>query len=83
MVVTGIITRFASIPSIFKVYLTHSQYASGQSLITWSIFALARFLWLMYGLLNRKAAIYVCNVISLAMNLLRVNGILIHAGWTY
>jgi MtN3 and saliva related transmembrane protein len=83
MVVTGIVTPFATIPSISKVYLTHSQHASGQSLITCSIFALASLLWLVYGLLNRKAAIYVGNVISLTMNLLMVNGILMHAGWTY
>jgi hypothetical protein len=40
-------------------------------------------LWLVYGLLNRKPAIYVGNLISLAMNSLMVNGILMHAGWTY
>jgi MtN3 and saliva related transmembrane protein len=57
MVVTGIVTPFATIPSISKLYFTHSQHASGQSLTTWSIFALASLLWLVYGLLNRKAAI--------------------------
>jgi hypothetical protein len=34
-------------------------------------------------LLNRKPTIYVGNIIGLAMNLLMVNGILMHAGWTY
>jgi MtN3 and saliva related transmembrane protein len=83
MVITGIVTPLATIPSISKLYFTHSQHASGQSLTTWSIFALASLLWLVYGLLNRKAAIYVGNIIALIMNLLMVNGILIHAGWTY
>jgi uncharacterized protein with PQ loop repeat len=83
MVVTGVITPFATIPSISKLYFTHTQHASGQSLTTWSIFACASLLWLVYGLLNRKAAIWVGNLISLAMNLLMVNGILVHAGWTY
>ena len=36
-----------------------------------------------YGLLNRKPAIYVDNVIGLMMNWLMVNGILMSAGWTY
>jgi MtN3 and saliva related transmembrane protein len=83
MVITGIVTPLATIPSISKIYFTHSQHASGQSLTTWSIFAAASLLWLVYGLLNRKPAIYVGNMIALAMNLLMVNGILMHAGWTY
>lgn len=83
MVLTGIVTPLATLPSISKLYFTHSQHASGQSLTTWSIFAAASLLWLVYGLLNRKAAIYVGNMIALVMNLLMVNGILMHAGWTY
>jgi MtN3 and saliva related transmembrane protein len=83
MIITGIVTPLATIPSISKLYFTHSQHASGQSLTTWSIFALASLLWLVYGLLNRKAAIYVGNIIALIMNLLMVNGIVMHAGWTY
>jgi uncharacterized protein with PQ loop repeat len=83
MVITGIVQPLATIPSISKLYLTHTQHASGQSLATWSIFALATLLWLVYGLLNRKPAIYVGNTIGLVMNLLMVNGILLRAGWTY
>jgi uncharacterized protein with PQ loop repeat len=83
MVMTGIVTPLATLPSISKLYFTHSQHASGQSLTTWSIFSAASLLWLVYGLLNRKAAIYVGNMIALVMNLLMVNGILMHAGWTY
>ena len=64
-------------------YFTHSEHASGQSLITWAIYACASLLWLVYGLLNRKPPIFVGNGISLEMNLLMVNGILMHAGWTY
>jgi len=83
MVATGIVTPLATIPSITKLYLTHSQHAAGQSLITWSFYAGASLLWLIYGLLNRKPAIYVGNLISLVMNLLMVNGILMNVGWTY
>ena len=83
MIVTGIVQPLATLPQIFKLYLTHSQHASGQSLTTWSIFAIATLLWVVYGLLNRKPAIYAGNIIGLAMNLLMVNGILMHAGLTY
>ncbi len=41
MVITGIVQPLATIPSISKLYFTHSQHASGQSLTTWSIFAVA------------------------------------------
>jgi MtN3 and saliva related transmembrane protein len=74
MVITGIVQPLATLPSITKLYFTHSQHASGQSLTTWSIFALASLLWVIYGLLNRKAAIYAGNIIGLVMNLLMVNG---------
>jgi MtN3 and saliva related transmembrane protein len=83
MVFTGIVQPLATLPSISKLYFTHSQHASGQSLTTWTIFALASLLWVVYGLLNRKAAIYAGNIIGLVMDLLMVNGILLHAGWTY
>ena len=73
----------ATLPQISKLYWTHSQHASGQSLITWFVFAIATLLWVVYGFLNRKPAIYVGNIIGLTMNLLMVNGILMHAGWTY
>ena len=83
MVVTGIVQPLATLPQISKLYFTHSQHAAGQSMATWSIFATASLLWVIYGVLNRKPAIYAGNIIGLLMDLLMVNGILMHAGWTY
>ena len=83
MVITGIVQPLATLPSISKLYFTHSQHATGQSLSTWTIFALASLLWVIYGLLNRNPAIYAGNIIGLVMDLLMVNGILMNAGWTY
>ena len=83
MVVVGIVQPLATLPQLSKVYFTHHQHVAGQSLATWSIYSLACLLWMIYGLLNRKPAIYVGNIIGLAMDLLMVNGILIQAGWTY
>jgi MtN3 and saliva related transmembrane protein len=64
MIITGIVQPLATLPSISKLHFTHSQHASGQSLAMWSIFALASLLWDIYGLLNRKAAIYVGNIMG-------------------
>jgi MtN3 and saliva related transmembrane protein len=61
MVATGVITFLATVPSIFKVYFTHSQYAPGLSLTTWSLYSAASLLWLVYGLLNRKPSIFIGN----------------------
>jgi hypothetical protein len=41
MVITGIVQPLATLPSISKLYFTHTRHASGQSLTTWSVFALA------------------------------------------
>ena len=83
MIITGIVTPLATLTSIAKLYITQGQHAAGQSLTTWSVFALASLLWFIYGMLNRNPAIYVGNGIGLVMNLLMVNGILLKVGWTY
>jgi hypothetical protein len=44
MVITVMVTPLATLPSISKLYFTHSQHASGQSLTTWSVLALASLL---------------------------------------
>jgi MtN3 and saliva related transmembrane protein len=61
MLVVGIVQPLATSPQISKLYWTHSQHASGQSLTTWSIYAVATLLWVIYGVLNRKLAVYVSN----------------------
>jgi hypothetical protein len=48
-----------------------------------ALLILASLLWVTYGLHNRKPAFYVGNIIELVMNALMVNGILMHAVWTY
>jgi hypothetical protein len=37
MLVTGIVQPLAALPSISKLYFTHTQHASGESFTTWSI----------------------------------------------
>jgi MtN3 and saliva related transmembrane protein len=83
MIVTGIVQPLATIPSITKLYFTHTEHASGQSVTTWSIFAVTALLWVVYGFLDGNPAIYVGNIIALAMDLLMVIGILKNAGHTY
>ncbi|MCL6284588.1 SemiSWEET transporter [Ruegeria sp. 2012CJ41-6] len=83
MVFVGVVGPFATLPQLAKLYLTHSQHASGQSLVTWSLYAALSLLWFAYGLMVKKLPIYVGNGISMVLNLLMVVGILIHAGVTF
>lgn len=83
MVITGIVQPLGTLPQISKLYFTHSEHASGQSLTTWCIFLGASVLWVIYGLLNRKPPIYIGNLIGVVVNSLMVFGILTHAGLTY
>ncbi|MDA7965993.1 SemiSWEET transporter [Ruegeria sp.] len=83
MVVVGVVGPFATLPQLIKLFFTHSQHATGQSLLTWSLYAGLSLLWFIYGLIVGKLPIYVGNGLSMVLNLLMVLGILIHAGLTF
>jgi uncharacterized protein with PQ loop repeat len=83
MIIIGVVGPFATLPQLIKLYMTHSQHAPGQSLVTWVLYLILSFLWVVYGLITRKKAIYLGNGLSAFMNLLMVVGIIIHAGWTF
>ena len=50
MVFVGVFGPFATLPQLIKLYFTHSQHATGQSLLSWSLYAGLSFLWFAYGL---------------------------------
>jgi MtN3 and saliva related transmembrane protein len=83
MVVAGLISPIATIPQVIKVFATHSQHASGQSLITWLVYTVLALLWVIYGALKREMAIIAGNGLGVIMYGLVVIGILIHAGLTF
>lgn len=83
MIVIGVVGPFATLPQLYKLYFAHPEHAPGQSLTTWSLYALLSVLWFIYGIIEKKPAIWLGNGISGALNGLMVAGILIHAGWTY
>lgn len=83
MVFVGVVGPFATLPQLVKLYLTHSHHASGQSLLSWSLYTALSLLWFAYSLVVGKLPIYVGNGISMVLNFLMVVGILIHAGITF
>jgi MtN3 and saliva related transmembrane protein len=83
MVVAGLISPLATIPQIIKLYATHPQHASGQSLITWAVYTGISILWVIYGVTNRQLAVLVGNALGSVMYAIVVVGILTHAGLTF
>jgi MtN3 and saliva related transmembrane protein len=83
MVVAGLVSPIATIPQIVKLYATHTEHASGQSLTTWAVYTGIAVLWVIYGLINRQPAILIGNVLGAIMYGLVVLGILAHAGFTF
>jgi uncharacterized protein with PQ loop repeat len=79
----GIVGPFATAPQLIKLYHTHSHHARGLSLSSWIAYSLLALMWFLYGLVHKKAPIWVGNLIGLVMDLLMVIGIFIHAGMTF
>ncbi len=79
MIAIGIVQPLATLPLLYELYVTHTQDASGLSLTTWSIFVIASLLLLIYGLHNRRPAIYAGNMVGVVTSLLMMNGILMYA----
>jgi MtN3 and saliva related transmembrane protein len=79
MVAIGIVQPLATLPLLYELYVKHSQDASGQSLTTWFIFAIASLSLSIYGLQNQRPAICAGNFIGVVTNLLMMNGILMYA----
>ncbi len=80
MIAVGIVQPLATIPLLFELYISHTQAASRQSLTMWLIFVIASLLFFIYGLRNRRPAIYAGNLVGVVTGLLMMNGILIYAG---
>ena len=79
MIAMGIVQPLATLPWLYKLYVTHTRDASSQSLSTWFILVVASLLFLIYGLHNRRPAIYAGNIVGLMTSLLMMNGILMYA----
>ena len=84
MVITGIVQPLATIPSISKLYFTHSH-PCFRSIIRDLVHLCLSPVYCgsRTDCSIGKPAIYAGNIIGLVMNLLTANGILMNAGWTY
>jgi len=83
MTCMGFIGSIATIPTVIKIWFTHSNHADGQSIITWSFYAIIALLWIIYGFYNKRFAIWATNVIYLILYIIIVVGIVLKAGWAW
>lgn len=63
--------------------MSHTEHAVGQSLVSWTLYAVLSLLWAVYGVLERKPPIYLGNGIALVLNSAMSVGIISHAGMTF
>ncbi|AUI86183.1 hypothetical protein BS333_07155 [Vibrio azureus] len=80
MLFMGLVSPIATLPQLYKLYITHSHHAHGLSLTTWSMYALISLLWFIYGLYHRNPTIWVGNLLGFLAYLAMVVGIIIKAG---
>lgn len=66
----GGLTTIAFLPQVIKVFKTKK--AKDLSLITFSVFSLGIFLWLIYGLLIQDPPVIIANAVTLILALLIV-----------
>jgi len=83
MVIAGLVSPLATIPQVVKVFATHREHTSGQSLITWAVYTALALLWVIYGAMKREWPIIVGNGLGVLMYGLVAIGILLEAGLTF
>jgi MtN3 and saliva related transmembrane protein len=83
MVLAGLVSPIATIPQVIKVFATHTEQASGQSLITWAVYTALAALWVLYGAMKRELPIVIGNGLGIIMYGLVTIGIMIQAGITF
>jgi MtN3 and saliva related transmembrane protein len=83
MVLAGLVSPIATIPQVIKVFATHTEHASGQSLITWAVYTVLAVLWVLYGSMKRELPLVVGNGLGVIMYGLVTIGIMIQAGMTF
>jgi uncharacterized protein with PQ loop repeat len=83
MALAGLVSPLATVPQVIKVFMTHSEHAMGQSLITWTLYAALAGLWVVYGGMKRDLPITLGNGLGFVMYGLVAIGILLRAGMTF
>ena len=79
MLVVALIGPLGTVPQVVKVFFTHTHHVHGLSLTTWGSFTLISMMWLAYGVVFRRTALIVANILYVVVNGAVVTGILMYS----
>lgn len=71
----GTLSLLLTIPQVYDVWVL--KQTEGVALITWSMWTVSSFFWLVYGVFHRAHAIVIMQVGWIVLNLLVIMGVLI------
>ncbi len=83
MLFMGLVSPFATLPQMYKLFYSHSQHAEGLSMTTWVLYSFIALLWTVYGFYHKNPTIWLGNFLSFFMDLSMVFGIYLITGWTF
>ncbi len=83
MIFMGLVSPIATLPQLYKLYLSHPNHAHGLSLTTWTMYALISLLWFIYGLYHKNPTIWVGNFLGFLAYFAMMIGIIVKAGITF
>lgn len=75
MYVVAIITPLLLLPQVYELYTSHD--AAGLNLLTWSLLAAVKLLWVLYGIAHRAYPILISNLIFTVIDGLIISGIIL------
>ncbi|MCK5039551.1 MAG: hypothetical protein KAR87_01110 [Candidatus Aenigmarchaeota archaeon] len=65
-----------TLPQILKIYT--QQTASGLSLLSWSLFMIPAFAWILYGFAHKEKVIILCNMAWIIVYIFVIGGIFLY-----
>ncbi|WP_237467935.1 SemiSWEET transporter [Vibrio stylophorae] len=78
MLMMGLVSPLATLPQLYKLYISHSEHAVGLSMTTWILYTVIALLWTIYGLYHRNPTIWIGNCFGFLMDSAMILGIYIH-----
>ncbi|MBU0957374.1 MAG: hypothetical protein KKF56_01040 [Nanoarchaeota archaeon] len=76
MYVLGILVPLSVLPQLYNIWIL--QDASGVSIITWSLFLISAFIWLLYGYVHRYKPVIIANLMWIFSEVFIIVGVSIY-----
>ena len=76
MLITGPLGSVFTIPQIIKIYFTHTHLVQSLSILTWTVYLIICLLWVVYGIIFRRKAVLITNMLYVITYTVIVIGII-------